>query len=318
MRSLEIGEIYPQGMLDNIKRLIMGSRGRPTVTTPEGRPVLTEPPSAQGRGEIAPPRFDPRMPSDGRLIHFQGKDRAYEIEHYIGAVYEFNKPLLRGIITNLNTQVFYMDPRQSKKEVKKNMEASGANAMLFRRKGSDEFVGFAIFRRMRILGSWVFYIAERGILETDREQHLGRASVIEALRVYREDLHEPVDIIASRGQNGAAFLSIIETNELEGELVPLQKKYTDDSKLRAVEIALYRNIRNKSSLGLDPDTGVSREEYSEGENKAYKPNPLHARVMAFHNVMVKKLKVNFSKGDAVYALGWAKKHNGNYKSASVV
>lgn len=300
IEARDVHPVYPQAFFETLKKMV-GYRKRPE------KHVIAVRPLAEPRGEIIAPR-DPRMPYGGRSVHFQGKNRGYELEHYMGAVYKYNRPLLQGIITNLNTSIFSIDPDQSREEVKRKMDASGANVMLFRPSGSDEFVGFAILRRMKIAGHWVLYVAERAIVEDHRREHLGRFVISEALHHYREDRHEPIEVIANKTQNAAAALSIIESEEIEGGLAPFQRRFTKDLELRKVLIGFYRSTRNHSSISLNPDTGLSRMEYSDGVNVAYTPDLRHRELMKIHNFMEKKLRLNRNEGDAVNCLGWTRPH----------
>lgn len=265
-----------------------------------------EEPRADFRGEVLP-SGDPRMPYGGRLIHFRGRSLGYDVEHYAGGVFKLNKSLLTGIITNLHANIFENDLAQSKDEIGRKMEPSGTNVMLFRPTASDEFVGFAILRRMRIADHWVLNIVERAIVAEHQRQHLGRFVVSEALRHYREDNNEPIEIIANKTQSAAAVLSIIESGEIaRGGLAPFQRKYTQDPELQKVLIEYYINTRSRSSLGLDEDTGRSRREYFDGANAAYTPDQRHRELMAIHHHMEKVLRLNRHEGDAVICLGWAR------------
>lgn len=293
----------PRILLNSLRKLV-GIRRR------SREPVLTErqPSAVQLRGEKIIASCDPRMPYGGRSVNFQGKNRKYEVEHYMGAVYKYNRPLLQGIITNLNTSIFSIDPDQSREEIKRKMDASGTNVMLFRPTGSDEFVGFAILHRMKIARHWVLDVAERAIVKDHRREHLGRFVINEALRHYREDRNEPIEVIANKTQNAAAALSIIKSGEIEGGLAPFQRKFTKDPELRNILIGFYRRTRNNSSIGLNPDTGLSRMEYSDGVNLAYSPDLNHRELMTIHNTMEKVLRLNRYEGDAVNCLGWTRPH----------
>ena len=299
MRRIEVADNHPPQSWIGVIGRFMGLSTEPTDPPEE--------PKVDFGGEVFSSR-DPRMPLGGRPIHFHGASLNYDVEHYTGGVFKLNRPLLTGIITNLHSSIFENDFAQSTDEVRKKMEPSGTNVMLFRPAGSDEFVGFAILRRMRLAGHWVLNVAERAIVAEHQRQHLGRFVISEALRHYREDRHEPIEIIANRTQSAAAVLSIIESREIEGGLAPFQRKFTQDAELRKVLIEYYINIRNHSSIGLDPDTGRSRREYSDGVNAAYKPDPNHRELMAIHNFMGKTLKLNRDEGDAVNCLGWTRPH----------
>lgn len=302
MRNIEATDtkpIQPQAFLEGIGRLI-GLRRRPL-------PLVISEPQVEFRGEVLFYR-DPRMPSGGRLIRFQGQTEEYDVEHYMGDAYKLSRPLLTGIITNLHRDIFNLDPVQSKKEIKPKMDASGANVMLFRPAGKDDFVGFAILRRMRLAEHWVLNVDERALLEEHRRQHIGRFVINEAIRFYGEDRHEPIEVIANKTQSAAAVLSIIESEEIEGGFAPSQRRYTEDLELRKVLKAYYLATRSKFSIGLDPDSGVSRGEYPEGASAAYTPDPNHRKLMEIHNHMERVLKLNRQEGDAVNCLGWTRHH----------
>lgn len=304
MRIEAIGQepIHSSALLEVARKFFIGiGRRRPV------EPAITERPQVQFRGEVLSSR-DPRMPFGGRLIHFQGQTEEYEVEHYIGDAYKLSRPLLTGIITNLHTGIFNLDPVQSKNEIKPKMDASGANVMLFRPAGSDEFVGFAILRRMRLAEHWVLNVDERALLEEHRRQHIGRFVINEAIRFYGKDRHEPIEVIANKTQSAAAVLSIIESEEVKGGLAPFQRRYTEDPELQKVLKAYYLSTRSKSSIGLNPDSGVSSGEYLEGASAAYAPDPNHRKLMEIHNFMERVLKLKRPQGDAVNCLGWTRSY----------
>ena len=274
------------------------------------RQELVEPerPRPEFKGLVLSSR-DPRMPFGGRLIHFQGQTEEYEVEHYMGDAYKLSRPLLTGIITNLHRDIFKLNPIVAKNEIKPKMDASGANVMLFRPAGKDDFVGFAIMRRMRLAGYWVLNVDERALLEEHRRQHIGRFVINEEIRFYSEDRHEPIDAVANKTQSAAAALSIIESGEIGGGLAPFQRRYTEDPELQRILRAYYLNTRSKFSIGLNPGSGISSGEYSDGASAAYTPDPSHHKLMEIHNFMERVLKLNRLHGDAVNCLGWTRAHN---------
>ncbi|MBI2196396.1 hypothetical protein HYU45_02170 [Candidatus Daviesbacteria bacterium] len=281
-------------------RCLIGLKKRPEELVP------TDPSQVEFKGLVLISR-DPRMPFGGRLIHFQGQTEEYEVEHYMGDAYKLSRPLLTGIITNLHRDIFDLDPSAAKKEIKPKMDASGANVMLFRPVGKDDFVGFAILRRMSLAGHWVLNIDERALLEEHRRHHIGRFVVGEAIRFYDQDRHEPIEVVAHKTQSAAAVLSTIESGEIGGGLAPFQRRYTEDPELRNVLRAYYLRTRSKFSIGLDPaGSGVSRGEYAEGASAAYTPDPSHHKLMEIHNYMEKVLGLNRQEGDAVNCLGWTR------------